>query len=402
MRQRRRNKNSKSSFSYSRKNDDVLPFNNPMTDDEDSWENYENYGFYGGDPRGYVGNNVLTYTPPPAKKEIDPIKKLMLEKMMVAHYIEDIPKDCKKSVIYVFQGNGVYEKRINKLGNFVTCIFEANIPGLKSDMEEGWELNVPKIPASLLGTAISFFRSIQNKYSSEVFLQFYYDFKDESYTIHCPKQTVSGASVRYINDEIFEDPNKILVFEIHSHSTMGAFFSSTDDNDEKADRFYGVVGKVNDFFPEVKMRLSVGGRTSDIEVADIFDLDEEMYHIENFPEDWNNRIEENKNSFAKNIVNTGHFLNENLEDKFDSDNFIMDKGSFVKDDRDTGYFLQEGTKLWRVENAKKVWYEEDGEVYEQDDDGEWYETDRIEPKNKKKAERIKVDSNPLNHRGKVF
>jgi PRTRC genetic system protein A len=213
-----------------------------------------------------------------------------VQKLIVGHFIEKIPEDCNKSVAYVLQGDGIYERRLNKLGSFTTRLAKAEIPGLESNLVEGWDLNVPKIPASLLGTTVAFFRKVYSKHSSEVFLQFYYDTEDNEYIIHCPKQTVSAASVRYENDDLFVEENKILVFEIHSHGNMGAFFSGTDDRDEKADRFYGVIGNVNNYFPDLKLSIIVGGKRSDIEVDDLFNLDEEMYHAETFPKDWIERI----------------------------------------------------------------------------------------------------------------
>jgi len=220
--------------------------------------------------------------------------KIALQKMLVGHYIENIPADSKKKVVYIWQGDGVWEVRKLRLGTFTSRIHEFDTIGLESNLKEGWVLNVPKIPASLLDVTLSFFRKIYDKHSSEVFLQFFYDENKEEYLVHCPKQQVSGASVKYDRDEKFETPEKILVFEIHSHASMPAFFSGTDDADEKDDRFFGVIGKVKEFYPEMKLRLSVGGRRREIDIGDIFDLDESSYNEESFPKDWVKRIQKQK------------------------------------------------------------------------------------------------------------
>lgn len=411
-----------------KKENDKVPGNTPPTvvssrsgatvvddDDDDFGYYYGGYPYHGG--YHHHGYRATTYKPKP---EVDPVKKLLLEKMMVAHCIEEVPEDCKKSVIYIMQGDGIYERRKNRLGTFTTRIAEVEIPGLKKDLEEDWELNVPKIPATYLGTTVAFFRNIYKKHSSEVFLQFFYDLEKEEYILHCPKQTVSGASVRYTNDENFEDDTKILVFEIHSHGNMGAFFSGTDDSDEKADRFYGVIGNITQHFPDMKIRLSVGGRTSDVDVDEIFDVDEEMYHLENYPKDWAERIKEEKvkkvraRSFpGRNGLlgfpghgryfpgQQGCLFGEtdidemDLVEKFESNDYLMSQGEFVPDDDDNpgGYWLQEGNKLWRIEDGKKVYFMEDGECYymvEDDDDDDDSEIVIIE------------DSDPTDHRGKRF
>ncbi len=388
-------------------------------------------GFFNG--CSWMGEQTAPYTPYVPKPKLDPAKKLMLEKLMVAHYIEDIPEDCKKSIAYVMQGNGIYERRKNKLGTFISKIVEGEIIGLKSDLEEGWELNVPKIPAPFLGTTVHFFKKIYKKYSSEVFLQFFFDLDKEEYVIHLPKQTVSAASVRYDNDESFEDTNKILVFEIHSHGSMGAFFSGTDDGDEKADRFYGVIGNITHAFPDLKMRISVGGRTSEIEVEDLFDFDEEMYHLESYPRDWANRIKEQKAQVFKggwqgnkfqgqrgvnnvqggpyhqrggpyqghnqpwNNQNANSFVPDkkpmDLVDKFKSGDHLMPKEEFVAEDEsdEKEYWMQEGDKLWRMEGDQKLFYVKGGATY-------WPNGRCIDDKT--------TDGNPnmhvVDHRGKRF
>jgi PRTRC genetic system protein A len=252
--------------------------------------------------------------------DIDPKQKIALQKVMVGHYIEKIPDNNKKSVVYVMQGNGIFERRVNKLGEFVTKIADATIPGLEINLKEGWTLTVPRIPASFLGTAVSFFRKIYEKFSSEVFIQFFYDKTENTYNIHCPKQTVSMASVRYDNDEIFNDKDKILVLEMHSHGNMGAFFSGTDNGDEKADRFYGVIGKITDFFPELKLRLIIGGHPAEVNAEDIFDVDEEMYHMESYPKAWCANIKEEKiihKSFPKDKDIMPLWNEEELKDYMD-------------------------------------------------------------------------------------
>lgn len=223
------------------------------------------------------------------KKEL----KLNLQKLLVGHFIESIPDDCNKKVSYVWDGSGVWEVRRLPLGTFTTCVHKFETTGLKSSLEAGWELNVPKIPATFLDVTLSFFRQIYKQHSSEVFLQYFYDTEKKEYTIYCPKQVVGPGSVNYTRDAEFEK-GKILVFEIHSHGSMGAFFSGTDDADEKDDRFFGVIGNVKNYYPDMKIRLSVGGRKVEIEVEDIFDMSESLNHMESFPFEWVDRIKKKK------------------------------------------------------------------------------------------------------------
>ncbi len=259
-------------------------------------------------------------------------KKILLQKSLIGHYIESIPEGCNKSLSYVLQGDGIVEIRKNKLGTFYTNISQCDIPGLEKKFDDGWELNVPLVPSAILEQVVSFFRKVNKIYNSEVFLQIFYDLIKDEYFIHCPKQTVSGASVKYENNELLSDKDKILVLEIHSHNTMNAFFSSVDDNDEKGDRFYGVVGKVNDFFPEIKLRVSLGGRCTEIDIGDIFDLSQEPYHCNNYSSDWINNVKERK---VEKIKTSRHEkidrkqaelfgqMEKEIEEEFDVDKYLM-------------------------------------------------------------------------------
>jgi PRTRC genetic system protein A len=221
------------------------------------------------------------------KKSAKEIKaQLALQKLLVGHYIEKASEDDKKKIVYVWQGDGIWEIRRLKLGTFITHIEKFKTPGLESNLTAGWTLNVPKIPAACLDMTLSFFRSIYDEHASEVFIQYFYDTKKEEYLLNCPKQDISGSSVNYTNDKNLEGPDKILVFEIHSHVDMPAFFSTTDDKDEKDDRFFGVIGKVKQYYPELKLRMSVGGRMAAVKLEDLFSLDESAFHEKSFPQEW--------------------------------------------------------------------------------------------------------------------
>ena len=60
--------------------------------------------------------------------------------------------------------------------------------------------------------------------------------------------------------------------DIHSHNTMATFFSPVDDHDEKATRLYTVIGKLNRSKPEIKTRLSNGGKFMDIDPKQVFEF----------------------------------------------------------------------------------------------------------------------------------
>jgi PRTRC genetic system protein A len=86
---------------------------------------------------------------------------------------------------------------------------------------------------------------------------------------------------------VFEDsapPDRIL-FEAHSHNTMEAFFSATDNAYEQHFRFYAVVGRLDQARPSVIFRLGVYGYHFPLPLSTLFQFEqgeellfEEVFH----------------------------------------------------------------------------------------------------------------------------
>lgn len=222
------------------------------------------------------------------------VDQINFEKMLADHFVGELPEEFTKSVTYILQRNGIWEVRKTEVGLFARHLVEQNIPGLPNVVDDSLdELFVPKIPIGILGQAVSFFRHIYRKMKSESFLDVIYNPEEEKYYTYCPKQKVSQASVVWEIPEDEEMPKGIKVLELHSHCNMGSFFSGTDDADEKADQYYGVVGKLEDFMPKISFRLVLGGEEYKINVEDIFDLDGDVYHSK-FPKEWADKVTKGK------------------------------------------------------------------------------------------------------------
>ena len=58
-------------------------------------------------------------------------------------------------------------------------------------------------------------------------------------------------------DEDLPDDTRYLYYaDIHSHNSMKAVFSAIDDMDERGTRLYLVIGRLDQFFPEISARIS--------------------------------------------------------------------------------------------------------------------------------------------------
>lgn len=197
-------------------------------------------------------------------------------------------EEMKKPVNYIVRGDGLYEVRINSVGVFCVPRASFKLPGFPKE-ENGpfFALKNGPIPYTLLQEILYFFKKICDDSKDEVYMQIFWNPETEEYYNYCPIQKVSGGSVEYERDSDLE-ANHVLVLEIHSHNTMGAYFSSIDDRDEKSDRFFGVVGELNRSRPAMKFSYVCGGTRVEIPASGIFEEAPEEEDL--FPLEWLKRV----------------------------------------------------------------------------------------------------------------
>ncbi len=193
-----------------------------------------------------------------------------------------------KQINYVIRRDGLYEVRKNRVGVFVRKreSFTAPLPGFPEEKNvEFGRCHYGLIPAHLFQEIVSFFKSICDATSDEAYVQTFWDTEKKEFFNFVPIQRVSGASVHFERDEELEK-RCVLVCETHSHNRMNAFFSGTDNADEKSDRFYVVIGKLDTRNPEALYSYVCGGTRYIVERSVIFDGDPEV----SFPQEWKSRI----------------------------------------------------------------------------------------------------------------
>jgi len=195
--------------------------------------------------------------------------------------VEEAEASGKLISIIPARDGRVYEIRNTNMGRFITPIVGCNE---LSDVQAGFDPALPPVPADLLIRIISFFRyfmSNGNAGSKEALVNLYWDKHIEEFIIDTPEQVVTMASVHATINEKYHGERFIHYMDIHSHNDMKAFFSAIDDHDEKATRLYMVIGRLDKYFPDIKLRASNGGRFIDIHPQEIFEL---VGNI--FPPDW--------------------------------------------------------------------------------------------------------------------
>ena len=86
----------------------------------------------------------------------------------------------------------------------------------------------------------------------------------DGYRLVVPPQAGTATRLAYL-------PPAGMVAEFHSHGSSRAFFSATDDRDERGFRIYGVVGRLDTPLPELSLRVGVYGHFAPVDWLQVFD-----------------------------------------------------------------------------------------------------------------------------------
>ena len=199
--------------------------------------------------------------------------------------------ELSNGIHYVLAKNGAYTVCKNEL--YTTINKATSFGGVKlAEFAEATELTVPKIDRATYDFMVKLFMSVYKKYQSEVNVLLYYQSSTDKWFVRLPKQDVSGAHVTYeLTDEdvwycdgaVVDCPDDAECFgTCHSHASMGAFFSGTDDADDKTNIGYQIViGKVNTSAVETKCRLAINGKNVDKKLEEVVsDITETFPEIE--------------------------------------------------------------------------------------------------------------------------
>jgi PRTRC genetic system protein A len=127
---------------------------------------------------------------------------------------------------------------------------------------------VPRVPCQFLW-AIA--KSARRHLPNEAMYQFSFDgsvdetgeLTDEGWRCVNTTRATNPASLEF-------DDHAGAVIDLHSHGTLSAFFSETDDEDEQGLRFYAVIGQVDRDCPQIAVRVGVYGHTWNVPQTTVF------------------------------------------------------------------------------------------------------------------------------------
>lgn len=157
---------------------------------------------------------------------------------------------------YIVAGNGLFVQAEAILLRARVLVAPAQVRGL-APVDEKVELVNGLIPGELFEKAL---RLMKLSHPMELFCAFVW--QGDEYHLKLPNQRISHGSVHYERADS-------VVLDFHSHGTMSAFFSSTDNADEQGFRCYAVAGKLLEQ-PEVNMRVGLYGHFAPVSWPELF------------------------------------------------------------------------------------------------------------------------------------
>lgn len=201
-----------------------------------------------------------------------------------------------KSSNLVTAKNGVFTVRKTPIALFVTETVKFDkkdyINGLP-EMEAGPQLLIPKIPFKYHQMVLAFYREVHDKDKTEASVLFFWNhnnislpktyengqpinglIEDGQLIIYCPTQVNSSTLSDFTSDGMVNYLRQYCapLMETHSHHTMDAFWSGTDNANENYTQFYGVWGKIKDDNPKFLFRWVCGNDKVDIDESVLIDI----------------------------------------------------------------------------------------------------------------------------------
>jgi PRTRC genetic system protein A len=159
---------------------------------------------------------------------------------------------------YLWAGNGIF-RSVNRTEFNATIAHKlVTTPGL-TELDPSFELLVSKVPPDKVKGIIDRI----NQYPDLEQL-FYLYWRGTAWEVICPEQECTPTSC--ISLEQYPEPAAI---EIHSHGSMGAFFSATDNKEENGCRISTVIGRTNNQL-EIVSRVCAHGLFLDVASDQIY------------------------------------------------------------------------------------------------------------------------------------
>jgi len=192
----------------------------------------------------------------------------------------ETPPDSR--LYYEAASNGLF--RVRDTGMFRAVTRVDDVPGLLPEREHV-RLRFPRMPASLVGQAVAFFREVYRRHGGEGVLLVFYDPARERFALRPPTQWIDGyhdgqgrwRALHRISYGTAQRPEGMLRFgSLHSHADLPAYASHLDCEDEQFDDgLHGVFGDLHQVEPSLSACFVSGGVRFPLAPKDVLEPAEE-------------------------------------------------------------------------------------------------------------------------------
>jgi hypothetical protein len=172
--------------------------------------------------------------------------------------------DPAEPIYYLVAANGIF--LVNKTPLFTSITEAGALPGLLRQ-EPTVLLSIPKVPRKIMERIYGFFREVYQRWEGEAVAFLYYAPAIQAFGIAVPPQTLYRyqsrgrwrTEHRVAYGSVPRVQGYVKLGDAHSHADLPAFFSHTDDRDDRQDGLRIILGDLDRPRPDVKVSFVAQG-----------------------------------------------------------------------------------------------------------------------------------------------
>jgi PRTRC genetic system protein A len=197
-----------------------------------------------------------------------------------------------EAAYFLVARNGVFVARSCDLFASVTPV--TGVAGLGAQ-STSITLNVPRIPGGLLAQILGFFQFVYQRWEGEAVVFIFYSPARREFRLSVPGQRLRRyrahgrwhvqGSVEYRS--VSRPEGFVKLGDAHSHCACPAFFSTTDDLDDRQDGLRVVIGRLDRGRPDVCVSFVAGGVRFPLETDEAL---EDFGEAVAPPREWRERV----------------------------------------------------------------------------------------------------------------
>jgi PRTRC genetic system protein A len=179
---------------------------------------------------------------------------------------------ARSGITWIWAANGIWKRGVDAQRDILICVQPTRpTPGLAQLVPHVRHLAIfDRIPGGLLTALLDHARCAGDGHAiarpiEQQYFMTYRTGLPQPFRLAVPDQDASALRVSY------QMPRRgQLLIDVHSHHRMAAYFSTTDDHDDRGLSVSAVVGNIFDR-PEITIRANVYGHRCRIPALSVFD-----------------------------------------------------------------------------------------------------------------------------------